>query len=284
VALNIGILQIVVPIVFAIAAAPLTGRIGLRYLGGTLIAVAAVNFVVRFATKRSYRDRRWPLLSCTVVGVLTLGASFLPPRFVRTTPKPVPMVLPSATATSGGGPAFSYLDKATAPGQDIDLGFNYRGYVRQTFSASGTRITSVAVIVSRDATALPGYDPKAIGHVLLTLWRIDKDNNKTAQVPLSPVDGRREETAEVKGISAMAGPNHSDTVIEFAPVATTPGERLAFEVSNVESGVVLSFSLRPTGSAANPVFWDNSLNPAQAPGGRINRAVSGYVCNVSPGC
>jgi hypothetical protein len=55
-------------------------------------------------------------------------------------------------------------------------------------------------------------------------------------------------------------------------------------VRDDEPGTVLSFSLRPEGVPDGMAFWDGAVTNADAPSGRANRAVAGYVCNVPTGC
>jgi hypothetical protein len=181
---------------------------------------------------------------------------------------------PAPSGTNGTGAAeapYSYFDKATAPNQDIDLDVGYGGRVGQTFTATAKQIASVAVIVSRDEAVSPGFQPGEIGHVRLDLRPVSGDG----------------QLGEPLGIGRfMAGPNHRDTVMQFDPVPTTPGQRYAFVVTNDEPGVVLAFSLRPRGAGGAVSFWAGTTKSPDAPmpPGRDNRAIAGYVCTVPGGC
>jgi hypothetical protein len=185
---------------------------------------------------------------------------------------------------AGEEPAFSYLQKATAPGQDIDVAIEPGGYVAQTFTATGSQLAAVTVIVSRDQATTPAFRPERIGHVRLQLRRVSTGQTVGESIPLQPVDG---EPAEEGSVRVMAGPNHRDTVIKLDPIRTTPGERYAFVVTNDEPGVALSFSLRPGGAPGDRAYWDGARQTSNAPllgKGRSNRAVAGFVCNVPAGC
>jgi hypothetical protein len=283
----LGLLQIIVPAVLAIAAGPILGRLALRLAGAGLAATGFTILVVALY-RRTYAQqrglRRWTAACCAAVGLVAFAASFLPLPVVSTTPFP-----PFRNHVSPATKMFSYFDKATANYQDIDVEFGYRGYVRQVFHATGTEFDSIAVIASaapEDLADPSRFDPEHIGHVLLTLWMVDANGIRTTQVPLQPAgNAKREETAERGGIRAMAGPTSRDTVVTFEPVPTQPGDRYAFMVADDEPGVPLSFSLRPNGNADGPVYWDGATkNPTQAPNGRTNRAISGYVCNRPGGC
>jgi hypothetical protein len=195
-----------------------------------------------------------------------------------------PHDLPSGKWTSSDprpAQAFSYLQKAQSENNDIDVKFGYRGYVGQVFIASSTQLASVAVIVSRDAADSPDYDPEHVGHLVLSIRRVGGNGLPADVVPLTSADGEQRPDGSIR---VLAGQNHKDTVISFAPVHTRPGDRFAFTVRNDEPGAVLSFSLRPQGAPDGKALWDGALVNSNAPAGRDNRAVAGYVCNVPTGC
>lgn len=289
----LGVLQIVIPTLLILVAAPFWGNLNLRYIGITLVAVPVVIVAARGFRLIARRPRavRAALMALAAVGGMLLGISVVP-LSGHPDPSRGTAATPSTGHASGSfgaspmssrGPAFSYFNETAVAHQDIDVTFKTGGYVRQVFTATGNEICSVAVIVSRDAAQDPSFDPTTIGRIRLSLAVVDATNTVIRSLRLYPREDLPSGQSDDAGVIIEAGPNHAQAVFDFIPVHTSPGDRLSFSVTNVEPGVALAFPLRPTGQAGTPVFWSSGLtNPPAS--GRTDRALAGYVCNVPTGC
>lgn len=207
-----------------------------------------------------------------VFSALILYKYFRPPDLPK-----IPELHPSPAST----PACYYLDKSDGSFQDkdIDVGIVPGGYVRQVFTASGTQLTAVSAIISRERRKPADTFPEdAIGKVRLLVTKLDQDGADLETVPIAELDSGA--ALDPQGIVVSAGPNHKDTIVELRTENLEPGARYAFIFINEEPNAVLAFSLRPRGKG-DPITLSGEIGRN---GTRTleNRALAGFACDAVP--
>ncbi len=174
---------------------------------------------------------------------------------------------------------FSYFAFPGGSYQDIDVRIADRGYVRQVFTARSDVISSIVVIASRQPSPDSNFSVDDIGQVRLQLEEVDPADPARAvsYVPVALADSGA--TPAAAGVVTEAGPNHENTTFDLHPVKVTKGKLYAFVVTNL-CGSWMAFSLHSTGISGSPLFM-YGYNSHPYLDERTNRALTGYVCDVT---